>query len=104
MDTLKLFYRDIDLFLNNLFLGGFTTMDNHAVAEIEELIRSSEDLGLSFLQENLNELREDLLQINSGGSDQSRLSETVRHFTLLVEYINISKHELSLQEISEEMR
>lgn len=103
MDALKLFYRDTDLFLNNLFLGGFTTVDIHAAAELDELIKNAADLGLSFLEENLATLGKNLRQIGQAGINTQLLSETVQIFTLLVEYITISQHELSLQEISEGM-
>ncbi len=98
-DSLLLFYRDIDIFLNNLFLGGFTTVDHHSLREIDVLIKTGKGLGLEFLEGKLSLFSTKLEKLYQSGKEQSSPDEVIELFTLLVEYINISLQEFSIYEV-----
>lgn len=99
-DSLQLFYRDVDLFLNNLFLGGFTTLDHHSIEEMGELIKTAKALGLEFLEDRLSLLSTLLEKRCHSDGEQELLEKTIETFTLLVEYINISLQEFSIHEVA----
>ncbi len=100
--TLQLFYRDVDLLLNTIFIGGFSTIDRDSIEELAELVKSAKDLGLSYLESELQSFQISL-EKQYQSHNRSDSSESIKIFGLLVEYITISQQEMSLHEVSRQI-